>query len=259
MTAEQFFSAQRELATVEHEMRTASAIQATLLPAGPPPVRDLDIAVRYEPMRKIGGDMYDFMAENRRAGVLVADVTGHGVPAALIAAMAKVAFASQSREATRPGQLIAGMNRMLSGHLEGQFITATYVHVDAASGLVRYASAGHPPPLLWRAATREVFALHDGGLLVGFDPDASYATGEVSVARGDRLVAYTDCVIEAPDGRGDFFGIEGLTAFVASRGGLAADALADALLAHLRERTGSSGFDDDVTLAIVDVRGDGRS
>ena len=108
MTARQFFSAQRELAAMEYELRTASAIQSSLLPPGAPPVRGLDVAVRYEPMRTVGGDMYDFVADGQRMGVLVADVTGHGVPAALIASMAKVAFSSQAAAAADPDKLIAG-------------------------------------------------------------------------------------------------------------------------------------------------------
>ena len=257
VTAQQFFSAQRELAAMEYELHTARAIQSSLLPHGTPPVPAVEVAVRYEPMRQVGGDMYDFALDGRRIGLLVADVTGHGLPAALIASMAKVAFASQAMEVARPGHLIAGMNRALSGHAEGRFVTATYLHIDPASQLVRYANAGHPPPLLWRRAARQVVELADSGLLMGLDPNASYATGEARIGPGDRLVVYTDGVIEAADSHGEFLGIEGLRAFVKRQAALGPEAFADALLAHLRERTGHGrhdpGFDDDVTLAVVDV------
>ena len=258
VTSQRFFSVQRELATMEYELQTASSIQSSLLPRGTPPVPGLDIAVRYEPMRSIGGDMYDFVVDGRRLGVLVADVTGHGVPAALIASMAKVAFSSQAPAAASPGQLIAGMNRALCGQFRGQFVTATYMHIDPASRRVRYTNAGHPPPFLWRAATREVAELAGGGVLMGFDSNEAYATGEARIEDGDRLVLYTDGVIEVADGSGEFFGDDGLKAFVARHEALSAEAFADALLAHLRKRKSGRregrGFEDDVTLAVIDVR-----
>lgn len=258
VTARQFFSAQRELAAMEYELRTASAIQASLLPPGAPPVRGLDVAVRYEPMRTVGGDMYDFVADDQRMGVLVADVTGHGVPAALIASMAKVAFSSQAAAAADPDKLIAGMNRALCGQFKGQFVTATYAHVDTSAHLVRYTNAGHPPPFLWRSAARQAVELNGGGALMGFDPNVAYSTGEARIEPGDRLVLYTDGLIEAADGAGEFFGLEGLKAFLEAHEALRADEFADALLAHLRERSGrrreERAFEDDVTLAVVDVR-----
>ena len=258
VTSQRFFSTQRELATMEYELQTASNIQSSLLPRGTPPVPGLDIAVRYEPMRSIGGDMYDFVVDGRQLGVLVADVTGHGVPAALIASMAKVAFTSQAAASAAPGRLIAGMNRALCGQFRGQFVTATYMHIDPASQRVRYTNAGHPPPLLWRAATRQAAELAGGGVLMGFDADEVYATGEARLEDGDRLVLYTDGVLEVADGSGRFFDGDGLKAFVERHAALPAEEFADTLLAHLRERISRHrerrGFDDDVTLAVVDVR-----
>lgn len=257
VTARQFFSAQRELATMEYELQTAGTIQSALLPRGAPPVRGLEIAVRCEPMRAIGGDMYDFVGDGQQLGVLVADVTGHGVPAALIASMAKVAFSSQAAAAASPGHLIAGMNRALCGQFRGQFVTATYLHIDMGSQRVRYTNAGHPPPFLWRRAARGAVELDGGGVLLGFDAGAAYATGEARIERGDRLVLYTDGLIEVADAAGEFFGSEGLRTFIEARATLRPDEFADALLAHLRRRIGRRGageaFDDDVTLAVVDV------
>ncbi len=258
VTAQQFFSTQRELATMEYELQTASKIQSSLLPRGTPPVPGLDIAVRYEPMRSVGGDMYDFVVDGQQLGVLVADVTGHGVPAALIASMAKVAFSSQAAAAAAPGQLIAGMNRALCGQFRGQFVTATYMHIDPAAHRVRYTNAGHPPPLLWRAATGQAAELTGGGVLMGFDSDEVYATGEARLEDGDRLILYTDGVLEVADGAGKFFDGDGLKGFVERHTALSAEEFADALLAHLAERSSRRrerrGFEDDVTLAVVDVR-----
>ena len=150
------------------------------------------------------------------------------------------------------------MNRALCGQFKGQFVTATYAHVDAAAHLVRYTNAGHPPPFLWRSAARQAVELNGGGALMGFDPNVAYSTGEARIESGDRLVLYTDGLIEAADGAGEFFGLEGLKAFLEAHEALRAGEFADALLAHLRERSGrrreERAFEDDVTLAVVDVR-----
>lgn len=259
ITAQQVFANQREITTMEYELKTASAIQAGILPDRPPAVAGLDIAVRYIPMRSVAGDMYDFVAAaDRGLGTLVADVTGHGVPAALIASMAKVAFTSQAGCADQPGTLLAGMNRALCGHLERQFVTAIYLHVDATRRVVRYSNAGHPPALVWQPGPQQVVALEGGGLFMGFDPDASYPTGEMPLSRGDRLVVYTDGVIEVTRPDGAFFERPGLEALIRDCSHLAAEPFADALLDHLALWSGhgvGGSFEDDVTLVVIDVTG----
>jgi serine phosphatase RsbU (regulator of sigma subunit) len=257
VTARRFFADQRELAVIESEMATARAIQSAILPHAPPAVRDLDIDVRYLPARSVAGDIYDFLPlEDRRLGLLVADVTGHSVPAALIASMVKVAFSSQRAHADAPGRVLAEMNRVLCGHFEGRFVTAACVFVDAERPVIRYSLAGHPPPLLQRGSTGEILELREGGLVLGLFPDASYPTGEAAFEPGDRVVLYTDGVTEARDGSGAWFGDHELRTFVAAHRGATAAAFGDALLAHLRRWAGRNGdsFDDDVTVVAIDRR-----
>ena len=113
-----------------------------------------------------------------RLGVLVADVTGHGVPAALIASMVKVALASQQSCADRPAQVLTGINRALCGRLAGRYVTAAYLFVDDRAGVVRYAAAGHPP-MLQMGAARGVRRIEENGVLLGFLEDADYADTEL--------------------------------------------------------------------------------
>jgi serine phosphatase RsbU (regulator of sigma subunit) len=257
VTARRFFADQRELAVVEGEMATARAIQSAILPQAPPEIRDLVIDVRYVPARSVAGDIYDFLPlDARRLAVLVADVTGHSVPAALIASMVKVAFSSQLPHADAPGRVLAEMNRVLCGHFEGRFVTAGCVFFDADRPVVRYSLAGHPPPLLCKGSTGEVLELREGGLVLGLFPDASYPTGEVSFEPGDRVVLYTDGVTEARDGSGAWFGDRELRAFVAGHRDGAAGQFLDALVAHLRRWAGRNGgpFDDDLTIVAIDRR-----
>jgi serine phosphatase RsbU (regulator of sigma subunit) len=258
VTARRFFADQRELAVVEGEMATARAIQSAILPHGLPEVRDLAIDVRYVPARSVAGDLYDFLpVDDRRIALLVADVTGHSVGAALIASMVKVAFSSQLQYASTPGRVLAEMNRVLCGHFEGRFVTAACVFLDADRPVVRYSLAGHPPPLLLRGSTGELLELPEGGLVLGLFPDATYPTGELAFEPGDRVVLYTDGVTEARDPSGAWFGDRELRAFVdAHRNGSPGQFL-DALLAHLRRWAGggSGPFEDDLTIVAIDRRG----
>ena len=136
---------------VPYPLSAARTIQTSLLLRETPSVDELDIAVRYVPMRSVAGDMCDFAVLDRRyMAILVADVTGHGAPATLIASVVKIAFASQRSKVERPGEVLAGMNTALCGQLEKQFVTATSVCFDTDLHLLRYSSDGHPPALLWQ-------------------------------------------------------------------------------------------------------------
>jgi serine phosphatase RsbU (regulator of sigma subunit) len=117
-------------------------------------------------------------------GILVADVTGHGVPAALIASMLKVAFAGQAEHAADPGQLLSGLNRALCGKFEAHFVTAVYVFVDLEAGVLRYAGAGHPPLLLAPSAEGGVRRVEANGLMLGLFPEAEYRAAEVRLRPG---------------------------------------------------------------------------
>jgi sigma-B regulation protein RsbU (phosphoserine phosphatase) len=257
VTARRFFAGQRELAVVEGEMVMARAIQSGILPHAPPVFKDFAIDVRYLPARSVAGDIYDFLRlDDQRVALLVADVTGHGVPAALIASMVKVAFSSQREHASAPGRVLAEMNRVLCGHFEGRFVTAACVFVDAERPVVRYALAGHPPPLLRKRSTGEIVELREGGLVLGLFPDATYPMAEVRFDPGDRLVLYTDGVTEARDGSGAWFGDHELRASVAAHPEVSPGTFLDALLSRLRRWAGrdEGAFDDDLTIIAIDRR-----
>src|SRR4029079_15495245 len=103
------------------------------------------------PMTSVAGDLYEFLvADNQHAGLFISDVSGHGVPAALIASMVKMAATSQRSHAAHPAQLLAGMNAALCGNTQGQYVTAAYVYLDAKARELRYSAAGHPAMLLLR-------------------------------------------------------------------------------------------------------------
>jgi serine phosphatase RsbU (regulator of sigma subunit) len=201
----------------------------------------------------VAGDFYDFVDRDGGLGVVVADVAGHGVPAALIASMVKIAFASQADHADDPARILTEMNHALCGRMRREFVTAAYVWIDPSGGAVLVAGAGHPHPLLLRpghGAPREV---GHNGVLLGRFADAEYGAQRVEVAAGDRLVLFTDAVYETRSADGEPFGEERLHAFLAEHAALDADALLDALLRRVSSWAGDGGLEDDLTVVVVDL------
>lgn len=244
---------ERRLAGISQELETARRIQISILPRQMPEVRGLTLAARYLPMADVGGDFYDFLVPDpARVGILVADVSGHGVPAALIASMVKVALASQAEHAADPAAVLAGMNRILHGNLERGFVTAAYIYLDTGAGTVTYASAGHPPLLVWREAERRTEEVRQESLPLGRFRKAVYSSRELRISPGDRLLLYTDGVTEAVSPSGEPFGDERLRELLASSPG----PLADSLLERLARWTGrgpGESLDDDVTFVAAEI------
>jgi len=240
---------EQQLNDIQKELDVARHIQLSILPTKFPCSRYFRVAVRYVPMTSVAGDFYDYVvAEDDRAGLLIADVSGHGVPAALIASMVKLAAASQRAAASDPSQLLFGMNTVLYGNTQSQFVTAAYVHLDAHSRELRYSAAGHPPMLLLRNGT--VLELQDNGLMLAAFDFATYSNATHRLEEGDRLLLYTDGIVEASNAAGEFFGREALGEALRKTAGSSPAEAADLILASVQEW--SSTQDDDLTLVICD-------
>jgi sigma-B regulation protein RsbU (phosphoserine phosphatase) len=222
---------EEKLISVEQELETARRIQMAILPKHLPDLKGLGIAARYEPMTAVAGDFYDFLhVDERRVTILVADVSGHGVPAALIASMLKVAFAAQAHHARNPAEILAGLNVALSGLIAGQFVTAACAFIDLEAQTVTYAGAGHPPTLLLRKGSHEVIELAENGLFLGPFQHAKYTNVSTSFTPGDHLLLYTDGIIEATMPDAQPFGSERLKEFALVSKAADPSALADDLI-----------------------------
>jgi phosphoserine phosphatase RsbU/P len=242
----------QRLVAIDRELSIARDIQSSILPQSMPRVSGISVVARYQPMTAVAGDFYDFLELGHdRLGVLVADVTGHGVPAALIASMVKVALLSQEPVGDRPSAVLAGINRVLCGRLAGRFVTAAYLFIDNRSGLVRYAAAGHPPMLHAASATNRVQRLGDNGILLGFLEDATYPETERQLNGRDRFLLYSDGLIEAANRSDDPFGIERVERALSSSLSLPPDAAADAVLAAKDAWSGLPP-EDDLTMVVID-------
>jgi sigma-B regulation protein RsbU (phosphoserine phosphatase) len=200
-------------------------------------------------MTSVAGDFYDFIiADDTQAGLLIADVSGHGVPAALIASMVKVAATSQRANAANPARLLAGMNGVLYGNTQEQFVTAAYVHLDSRSGTLQYSAAGHPAMLLLRDG--KVLEIVENGLILAAFGFAAYRNVAQPLEAGDRFLLYTDGVIEAADAKGDFFGQDALSDLLRQTAGLPPSGAADQIISTVQQWSATQ--DDDLTLLICD-------
>ena len=248
----------RQLLTINKELEMARQIQLSILPRETPKFRGLDIAARYVPMSSVAGDFYDFIiVDEQHVGILVADVSGHGLPAALIASMLQVAFAAQHAHASEPGSVLSGLNGALCGKFLTDFVTAAYVFVDMEKNSISYSAAGHPPLLLWRRSTGSATEITENGLLLGHFPEETYSAIQLPLEADDKVVLYTDAILEARNSSQEMFGVDRFKQFLEIHHTLGPNELSDALLDELSLWSGESGGggqQDDITIVVIHLK-----
>jgi len=249
------FTNERRLLSIETELETARQIQSSILPTTVPEFESLRIAASYQPMTAVAGDFYQFVrSDNHHLGILVADVSGHGIPAALISSMIKVAMQSVALQAADPAQVLAGLNRILWSEAHGQFVSAAYVWIDTENHNALYSAAGHPPLLCWRNARSEMQRIESNGLLFGVQPDSAYPVCSVQLEPSDRFMLYTDGVTETENAEGEAFGDRQLERVLCVNRLQPASELSRQVLSELQKwRASAVSQQDDITLIVVDV------
>ena len=249
------FANERRLLSIETELETARQIQSSILPARIPELENLRIAASYRPMTAVAGDFYQFVrSDNNHLGILLTDVSGHGIPAALISSMIKVAMGTVAAHVGNPAQVLGGLNRILSSEAPGQFASAAYVWIDTENRIALYSAAGHPPLLCWRNARSEMQHVESNGLLFGVKPDSEYPMCSVPLEPSDRLLLYSDGVTETENAAGEAFGDQQLEWVVRNHRLQPGSELSHQVLSELqRWRPAAVNQQDDITLIIVDV------
>jgi sigma-B regulation protein RsbU (phosphoserine phosphatase) len=240
---------------LDYELRSIAEIQRSLLPAEKPKVPGLDVAVYYQTAKRAGGDYYDFFPlPNDRLGVLIADASGHGAPAAVLMAVAHSIAHTRPEPPQRPGEFLTYMNAHLTRRYTrptGSFMTAFYAVFDPLNATLSYASAGHNPPRLLRSADGFKLALNRAQKLpLGIKPDETYLEQTVPLLPGDQVVFFTDGVIEAVNTEGDVFGSDRIDEELATCLPTALALLRAILASHTLFTAGTMPADDR-TLVVV--------
>ncbi len=241
---------------LDHELKTVGHIQRSLLPQVLPVMKGLDVAADYETSQRAGGDYYDFFPlPLEQWGIFIADVSGHGIPAAVRMAITHAIAHTRPDPAVGPAAILSYLNLTLENLYigkTGSFVTAFYAIYDPHKNRLCYASAGHPPPRLARDGSVIVL---DGraGLPLGIDETAEYLQHQIPLRSGDRMVFYTDGVSEAFNRARDQYGTERLdAALLASRGD--AQTVLNAVLADVKQHCAGAPIVDDRTLLVLNVR-----
>ena len=235
------------------EYEEAREIQQALMPKEIPQMPGLEISGSWRPARIVGGDYFDvFRFGASRLGLCIADVSGKGMPAALLMSNLQAVVKALAAENTSPKELVEKVNRLMSRNTtEAKFITLFYGLLDVDRKTLQYANAGHNAPVLTREDGVQV-RLEQGGLIVGAFQESVYDQGEIDLRPGDRLVMFTDGLSEAVDRDGEEFGEERLAEASRSNRQLSAEALHRCLLDRVTDFCGGE-FEDDATVLVVAV------
>ncbi len=246
---------------MEQELAVAHRIQLSLLPMRPPVIPGWGFAATYQAAREVGGDFYDFLdhgPDSRRLGVVIADVTGKGVPAALMMAYSRAVVRAESMAGRSPIEVLSNTNRLLLQERQTRlFLSACYAEIDLDDGRLTYANAGHDAPLWISAAGDESVELEDHGAILGAFHDIDLQSRSIQLGAGDVVVFYTDGVTEARDGNGRLFGDERLaeSALGAVAVGGDAKAVLDSVTTAVEAFTAGAEQADDLTIVVVQREG----
>jgi phosphoserine phosphatase RsbU/P len=247
------FQEEQVLLRMQGELRVAYDIQMRLLPDAPPDIPGYAVAARTIPAEEVGGDFFDFipLGESRTA-LCVGDVSGKGLPAALLMANAQATIRGQADAARAPAETVERVNWQVYRSVKrGRFLTLFYGELSPETHRFRYVNAGHNRPLL-RRRSGEFEELRVGGVALGLMPRAPYTEGGVELRPGDALLVFSDGLVEAVDTRGEPFGEARLAEALAEAEGEPAGPLLEAVLRRVRDHArGAPPFDDLTALALT--------
>ncbi len=269
--ATELLRANRELSEkqdfIDQDLRAAGAIQHSLLPAAPPPSDTLRMAWRFMPCGRVGGDLFNFCAVTPdELAVFMIDVSGHGVPAAMVTVslsqflcaasghLLAAATADSAPRAAAPAEVLRRLEREYPMERFDKYFTIAYALIEHRTGRLRYSLGGHPQPLLLRADSR-LEILDAGGPLIGSGSGLPFEEGEAQLEPGDRLLLYTDGIVEVREPSGASLGEHALHDTVIAARDLPMAALCDRVLESAVAFGAGCRPDDDITLAVLEFHG----
>ncbi len=243
---------------MKKELKIARTIQHALIPEKFPDFPSVRLAGRYVPMEELGGDFYDVIYINQhKLALVIVDVSGHGVPAALVTAMAKISFGSNTVDGIACGDIMSRVNLEICGAIEGlhNFLTAFFCILDIEKRELEYCNAGHPEALLIRNE-KAIIPLAPTATILGYSKKIEYLSEKIKIRTDDKLILYTDGIPEARNEyTKNFYQMARFKDNILKNSRKEPDQLAERLLADVYDFIGESEIKDDITLLIGEITG----
>lgn len=255
LTLKNAAESEEKLNLLKQELKIARKIQESILPKEIPHFSGIKIGKRYISANEVGGDFYDFnTTDSDKLGTLIADVSGHGIPAALIASMLKIAFTIQKKNKSEARKILSGLNNMLMGKIENHYITACYLLYDKNSMELSHFRAGHPYTIILRRNKNELIEFNGRSNAIGFWKDIKISHETIKSQSRDRVILYTDGIIECRNNKGKIYGDDRFKNLLMDIRDLSLDQFMDEIIRSIRKwNNNKDTFEDDISLLVMDI------
>jgi len=245
-------------ARLMNELEMAQRVQMSLIPSYEflQRIKELDFGFNYSPMERIGGDFFDIIRVGRnRYGFLIADVSGHGVPAALITTMAKIFFNSHTEWTIKPGEVCMRVHKEINEFVGDlyYYLTAFYGIIDLETSEFQYTNAGHQPAIIYHSKTSTVDLLPSNATLIGILDEPEYQTDSIFLERGDKLLLFTDGIIEAKNENGELYDLKRVVNLLKEKYSLPTRKFVDILMKDVENFCGILPSEDDKAILMVSL------
>lgn len=246
---------------LEHELAIAEELQSNLLPRRIPQIKGFGLGAYYKPSKEVGGDYYDFIEiDGDHLGILVADVSGKGIPGCIVMAETRVLIRSEAQRTLSPAEVMIKVNSFLNKDIKrGMFVTAFYVILNSRKATLTITSAGHNPMVLWRKPTNTCHLVNTGGLALGIDKGPLFERcikeQRLQLCEGDRFVLYTDGIIEAMNERNELWGQQNFYRAIRDLAERDSNEFINLLIQRVEKHQGNAPQHDDITLVTGRFKG----
>jgi sigma-B regulation protein RsbU (phosphoserine phosphatase) len=250
---QQIRQTQVKLAIAQSEIKIARQIQSSLLPTSSIKSDHFEVTGFCLPANQVGGDYFDYFIRNEdRLDMIIADVSGHSIGPALFMVEARSAIRTRATGSETPAETLSLLNKFLYEDLDNSdyFITLFYLQYDIGSQQLRFANAGHPPPLLFNPSDSECRQLDADGLILGIREHVDFEEKTTMLSQGDLILLYTDGLTEAENIHGEFFGLKRVNDILIQYAQQTPQMIIEVLLEQLKQFCQTESFKDDITLMI---------
>lgn len=239
---------------IENDLQIARLLQRKILPESIPDVAGYRSHVAYIPMDKVGGDFFDFVEENGKVQIFIADVSGHGISGAFLATITKMALkATQERDI--PSGVMGKINTAIcESTVMSRFVTSFFCVVDTETNIMKYTNCGHVPPIIYKRAGDKFIELKTRGMPLGLFDEFEAEDREIQLEKDDRIILYTDGATECKKRKTKkMFGLERFQNYIRENRGMSPEEFTESFIKHLHEFSGREDFSDDFCLMVFDV------